>query len=293
MKTLKRQLKIAIQRISRNPYHALAAFLVMVFTFFVVGAFVLVSLGSNVLLSYFESQPAVIAFLKEDTSTDKVKGIQDSLASTGVVSKTKYVSKEEALKIYKERNKNEPLLNEFVTADILPASIEVSTYELEDMSEVAGILKEETVVDEVVFKQNIVETLSAWTQAVRNIGAGIVVFLLLTSLLTTLIVVGLNISLHRDEIGIMRLVGATSWYIRTPFIFEGIFYGGFSALVATLSLWAISTWASPALQSIFSDVPNLAISPTIFAYLLAFEVVVGVLIGIIGSLIATRKYLTV
>jgi len=293
MKTLKRQLKIAIQRISRNPYHALAAFLVMVFTFFVVGAFVLVSLGSNVLLSYFESQPAVTAFLREDTSTDKVKGIQDSLASTGVVSKTKYVSKEEALKIYKERNKNEPLLNEFVTADILPASIEVSTYELEDLSKVAGILKKETVVEEVVFKQNIIETLNAWTQAVRNIGAGVVVFLLLTSLLTTLIVVGLNISLHRDEIEIMRLVGATSWYIRTPFIFEGVFYGGFSAIVATLSLWAISTWASPALQSIFSDVPNLAISPTIFAYLLAFEVVIGVLICIIGSLIATRKYLTV
>lgn len=293
MKTLKRQLKIAIQRISRNPYHALAASLVMVFTFFVVGAFVLVSLGSNVLLSYFESQPAVTAFLKEDTSTDKVKGIQDSLASTGVVSKTKYVSKEEALKIYKERNKNEPLLNEFVTADILPASIEVSTYELEDLSKVAGILEKEAVVEEVVFKQNIIETLSAWTQAVRNIGAGIVVFLLVTSLLTTLIVVGLNISLHRDEIEIMRLVGATSWYIRTPFIFEGIFYGGFSALVATLSLWAISIWASPALQSIFSGVPNLAISPTIFAYLLAFEVVVGVFIGIIGSLIATRKYLTV
>ena len=293
MKTLKRQLKIAVQRISRNPYHALAAFLVMVFTFFVVGAFVLVSLGSNVLLSYFESQPAVTAFLREDTSTDKVKGIQDSLASTGVVSKTKYVSKEEALKIYKERNKNEPLLNEFVTADILPASIEVSTYELEDLSKVAGILKKETVVEEVVFKQNIIETLNAWTQAVRNIGAGVVVFLLLTSLLTTLIVVGLNISLHRDEIEIMRLVGATSWYIRTPFIFEGVFYGGFSAIVATLSLWAISTWASPALQSIFSDVPNLAISPTIFAYLLAFEVVIGVLICIIGSLIATRKYLTV
>jgi len=277
----------------RNPYNALAAFLVMFLTFFVAGAFVLISVGSNVLLSYFESRPAVTAFLKDDTGSEKVKEIQDSLTATGVVSKTRYVSKEEALKIYKERNKNEPLLTEFVTAEILPASIEVSTAKLEDLSKVATILKNETAVEEVVFQKNIIETLSNWTRAVRNIGGAVVVFLLATSFLTTLIVVGLNISLHKDEIEIMRLVGATAGYIRAPFIFEGVFYGAISGLAATAALWGIFTWFSPTLQRIFSGVPLLPADPAVFGYLLLVEIVAGVAIGVVGAFVATRKYLTI
>ncbi|MDP2720737.1 MAG: permease-like cell division protein FtsX [bacterium] len=293
MRNLQRLVKIAITRISRNPYHALAAFLVMFLTFFVVGAFILASIGSNTLLSYFESRPAVTAFLKDGTSIEKVKGIQDDLTTSRIVSKTRYVSKEEALKIYKERNKDEPLLTEFVTADVLPASIEVSTYKLEDLSKAASILKKDSAVEEVVFQKNIVETLTNWTRALRNIGGAVVLFLLATAFLTTLIVVGLNISLHKDEIEIMRLVGATSWYIRIPFILEGIFYGAFSALVATAFLWGIFTWISPNLQRIFSGVPILPTGQSVFLYLLLFELVAGTLIGVIGSSFATRKYLTV
>ena len=293
MRILRRLVKIAVQRITRNPYHALAAFLVMFFTFFVVGAFVLVSLGSNVLLGYFESRPAVTAFLKDGTTSEKVRGIQDTLAQTKVVSKTRYVSKEEALKIYKERNKDEPLLSEFVTADVLPASIEVSTYKIDDLSKVAGILRENPDIEEVVFQQNIIETLSNWTRTLRNIGGGIVVFLLITSLLTTLIVVGLNIALHKDEIEIMRLVGATAGYIRTPFIFEGVFYGSVSAAAATLVLWGIFTWLQPTLQGVFSGIPLFPVNPVVFGYLLLFELAAGIAIGVIGSFVATRKYLTI
>lgn len=293
MRNLPRLLKIATQRISRNPYHALAAFLVMFLTFFVSGAFVLFSLASNQLISYFESRPAVTAFLKDGTSTEKVNGIQDSLVESGVVSKTRYVSKEEALKIYKERNKNEPLLNEFVTAEILPASIEVSTHKLEDLSKVAGILTNDPNIEEVVFQKNIIETLSNWTAAIRNIGSATVVFLLATAFLTTLIVVGLNISLHKEEIEIMKLVGATSAYIRIPFIFEGVFYGVVSALVASGVLWAIFAWLSPMLHRIFTGIPFLTANPSVFLSLLGFEVVAGSLIGVVGSFVATRKYLTV
>ncbi len=293
MNNLPRLLKTALSRISRNPYHTVAAFLVMFLTFFVVGAFVLVIIGSNTLLSYFESQPQVTAFLTEGTSAQKIEEIRQSLADTKVVSKTKYISKEEALKIYKERNKNEPLLSEFVTAQILPASIEVSTYELEDLAQVAAILEKTEAVEEVVFQQSIIETLDSWTKTIRNIGIGVAAFLLVMSLLTTLIVIGLNISLHRDEIEIMRLVGATAWYIRTPFVIEGILYGGISALTAGLFLWAIYTWISPSIQNVFSDAPALISSPTTFIYLLTALVLGGMAIGIVGSVVATRKYLEV
>ena len=106
---------------------------------------------------------------------------EGTVSNMEIVSKTKYVSKEEALEIYKSRFENEPLLTEFVTADILPASIEVSTYKLADLPSVADILEKEPVVDEVVFERDIVATLQTWVSAIRNIGGGVVVFLFITS----------------------------------------------------------------------------------------------------------------
>ncbi|OGY32817.1 MAG: hypothetical protein A3A57_00035 [Candidatus Woykebacteria bacterium RIFCSPLOWO2_01_FULL_41_12] len=293
MNNLPRLLKVSFQRITRNPYNAFAAIFVMFLTFFISGLVVLVTVSSNQVLGFFESRPQVTAFLKDGTTSDKIKEIQDRLNKTEIVSKTKYISKEEALEIYKARFSSEPLLTEFVTAEILPASIEVSTYKLADLSSVAEILRSDSSVDEVIFERDIVETLQAWVKAIRNIGSAVVVFLVITSFLITLIVVGLNISLHKDEIEIMKLVGAGAWYVRTPFIFEGVFYGLFSALLASLVLLGLFLWMLPVLQSTFVDIPIFHNKVQTFGLVLAGEVLVGSVIGIVGSLVATRKYLNV
>ena len=293
MNNLPRLLKVSFQRITRNPYNAFAAIFVMFLTFFISGLVVLVTVSSNQVLGFFESRPQVTAFLKDGTTSDKIKEIQDRLNKTEIVSKTKYISKEEALEIYKARFSSEPLLTEVVTAEILPASIEVSTYKLADLSSVAEILRSDSSVDEVIFERDIVETLQAWVKAIRNIGSAVVVFLVITSFLITLIVVGLNISLHKDEIEIMKLVGAGAWYVRTPFIFEGVFYGLFSALLASLVLLGLFLWMLPVLQSTFVDIPIFHNKVQTFGLVLAGEVLVGSVIGIVGSLVATRKYLNV
>ena len=293
MNNLPRLLKVSFQRITRNPYNAFAAIFVMFLTFFISGLVVLVTVSSNQVLGFFESRPQVTAFLKDGTTSEKIKEIQDRLNKTEIVSKTTYISKEEALEIYKARFSSEPLLTEFVTAEILPASIEVSTYKLADLSSVAEILKSDSAVDEVIFERDIVETLQAWVKAIRNIGTAVVVFLVITSFLITLIVVGLNISLHKDEIEIMKLVGAGAWYVRTPFIFEGVFYGLFSALLASLVLLGLFLWMLPVLQSTFVDIPIFHNKVQTFGLVLAGEVLVGSVIGIVGSLVATRKYLNV
>ena len=292
MINLSRLLKIAKQRILRNPYNSIAAVFVLFLAFSISGAFVLVTAGSSAILHYFESRPAVTAFLKDNATSLQVKKIEQKLNDTGVVSKTRYVSKEEALRIYKERNKNEPLLTQFVTADILPASIEVSTYKLSDMTKVEELLKNESTVEEVVFEKDIVNTLTKWSNTIRFAGGGVVAFLLLTSFLITLIVIGLNISIHQDEIEIMKLVGATSGYIRTPFIFEGVFYGAFSGLLATVFLFIAFILASPTIHRTFSGITVLPPTPLTFTFLLLGELLVGAAIGAVGSLVATKKYLS-
>ncbi|MCX6726028.1 MAG: permease-like cell division protein FtsX [Candidatus Shapirobacteria bacterium] len=114
----------------RSPYQSLAAVLIMFLTFFISTVFVLTAGGFQIVLHYFETRPQVTAFLKDETTSSQIDFLQAELAQTGKVKETKYISKEEALVIYKEQNKNDPLLLEMVTASILPASIEVSTNDL-------------------------------------------------------------------------------------------------------------------------------------------------------------------
>lgn len=293
MAQIHRLTKTATKRIRRNPYNALAAILVMFLTFFVGGLFILISLASNVIIQYYETRPQVTAFLKDDTTTAQVEDIKVNVNKIPTVTNVKYISKEEALSIYKERNKNEPALLEFVTADILPSSIEVSGKDIKDFDKIANTLKQEPQVSKVVYYQDIINTLIKVTSAVRIVGIAIIAFLLLTSITVTLIVIGLNISLHREEIEIMKLVGATKFYVRTPFIIEGITYGFISAILAVFAITLSYPFISPVIEKAFSPIPLFPAGPFVFVYLLFAEMFVGFLIGSIGAWIATRRYLEV
>src|SRR3972149_2577200 len=286
MAQINRLTKTATKRIQRNPYNALAAILVMFLTFFVGAIFILVSLASNVIIHYYETRPQVTAFLKDDTSLEQIEEIKNNVSKIPSVTNTKHISKEEALEIYRERNKNEPALLEFVTADILPASVEVSGNKIGDFEKIANALKSEPQVSKVVYYQEIIDTLIKVTSTVRLGGFIFVSFLFFTSVVGTLIVVGLNISLHKEEIEIMKLVGATKAYVRTPFIIEGIAYGFISALLAMGILIILYPFISPALQKQFEPIPLLPSDPLVFLLILGAEMFLGLLIGSFGAWVA-------
>ncbi len=293
MAQIHRLTKTATKRIKRNPYNAAAAILVMFLTFFVIGVFFLVSLASNVIIHYYETRPQITAFLKDDTTTAQVEDIKSNALKTESVTQVKYISKEAALQIYKERNKDEPILSEFVTADILPASVEVSGNKIGDFGEIANNLKNEPQVSRVVYYEEIIDTLMKVTSTVRWVGIVIIGFLLLTSITVTLIVIGLNISLHREEIEIMKLVGATKTYVRTPFIIEGVSYGFISAFLAVATLGIAYPFIAPFIEKAFNPIPLFPTNPLIFLYLFLGEMSIGFLIGSVGAWIATRRYLEV
>lgn len=293
MATLKRLFKTTFHRILRSPNQAFGAIFVMFLTFFVGSVFILITYGSQVTLNYFESKPKVIAFLKDEATANQVEQLKSLLVSTGFVGNIKYISKDDALKIYQEQNKSEPLLLEFVSASILPASLEVSATDINQLNVFKDILSKEKVVEEVVYPKDVIQPLTKWTQNIRTFGGGIMLFLLLTSTIITFIVISLNISTYKDEIEIMRLVGATAWYIRIPFVMEGIFYGVTAALLATIILAPLLIYVGPNLQNFFGDIPVFPVPFSILGMLLGGEIVIGSLIGTSAALVATRKYLKV
>ncbi|MEK9178750.1 MAG: permease-like cell division protein FtsX [Patescibacteria group bacterium] len=281
----------AWKNIRRSPYQAFAAVFIMMMTFLIFSFFVFIFVGSSKIISYFESKPQVTAFFKDEAKESEINALRSSTEATGRVSEVRFVSKEEALKIYQEQNKNDPLLLELVTAEILPASLEISTHEIEDLSLVSSELSKSPIVQEVIYQRDVIATLTSWTNALRRVGIASIIVLTLVSIFIMATIIGIKISHKREDIEIMRLIGATNWYIRKPFLMEGVFYGVVGSFagwfLATLSLW----YATPFLSSFLRGIPLFPVSFVSLLVLLILEVVLAVLLGALSSYLAVLRYL--
>lgn len=283
--------KTTLKQIRRNPYQALAAVFIMMLTFMAISVFAFIVFGSTIVVNYFESKPQVTAFFKDEAKEQDILALQQSLQQTGKVSHLKFVSKQDALQIYKEQNKNDPLLLDLVTADILPASLEISTYRLEDLNALSDTLKNSPFVSEVIYQKDIIATLTKWTNAIRLIGIALIIVLSAVSIFIMMTVIGFKVSQKREEIEIMRLLSATNWYIRWPFILEGIIYG----IIGTLFGWLIAAggllYATPYLETFLKGIPLLPVSPSFLIALLTGEIVIAIILGIVASSLAVLRYL--
>lgn len=283
--------KTSWKQIRRTPYQALTAVFIMMLTFLSISVFSFIVFGSSVVIDYFESKPQVTAFFKDEATPSDIAQLEESLRQTGKVSTMRFVSKKEALQIYKEQNKDDPLLLDLVTEDILPASLEISTERIEDLGPVSESLKGSPIVSEVIYQKDIVSTLSKWTNAVRIIGTSVIVVLAFVSIFIMMMVIGFKVSQKRDEIEIMRLLSASNWYIRWPFMLEGIFYGAIGTLFGWLIASAGLIYATPYLQSFLKGIPLLPASPTFLIGLLIAELLIAIGLGVIASFFAVLRYL--
>lgn len=291
--------------IRRSPYQTLLGISITSLTFFVVGLVIYTAVISSSLLSYFEQKPQITAFFKDNKDETAIGTLKEKLSTTGKVAKTRFISKEEALKIYQEQNKSDPLLLEMVTAEILPSSLEVSATDPRYLPDLARILKDEPGVDEIIYQKDIIDTLLTWTATIRLVGIALIVFFSLLSILVTLTITGMKIVLRKEEIEILKLVGATRSYISSPFITEGLVYGVTGALVGWIFDYAILLYATPFISSLLSGIPSLSLTlafssialtvwPVTWQFmlvLLAILSTVGAVLGALGSHLALWRYM--
>lgn len=284
-------LRTAYQHLRRSPYLTLAAVVIMALTFLSTGVFILVALGSHVILRYFESQPRVIAFFDEELPPERVREIRIKLEETGSLAFFDYVTKEGAFERYKGFVKDEPELQEFVTPEILVSSIEISARQAESLPRLAEILKAEEGVTDFAFQEELIESLVYRLRFIRVIGAVLVGLLIADLVLITLMFIGLRIRMKREEISTMRLLGAMNGYIRAPFILEGIFYGLAGAVVAWGVIYLILWIAKPYLSVFLTDIQFFPLSTSFMLFFLGGMTFSGVIIGVLGSSLAALRYL--
>lgn len=284
--------KTSFKQIRRTPYQAVLAVLILTFTFFAVAFFGLISAGSQLVLKYAESTPPVIAFFEKgkDLTQEDIQAIRNKLEATGKLDKFEYISTKQAEQIYKEKNKDDPLLNELVDYKILPPSIEISAKEITALPELKDILAAEPLVQDVAFFEEIVSDLGKWVVNIRYLGIGIITFLIILSLMILMIIIGLKIKNKGREIEIMRLLGASKWYINGPFLVEGMFYGATGAFFGWLASFTALQYATPFLLTWLEGIITLPVDFNLLLIMLGIMVMGGMIVGAFGSLLAVRRF---
>jgi len=284
------KLKTALKHIRRSPYQSIAAVFMTTVTFLIISIFTLAILGTHTLLTYFESRPQVTAFFQDSATSEQVDSLRTQIKDAISTESITYIGKEEALAIYQDQNKDNPLLLEMVTADILPASLEVSARSVDDLESIAVIMQDKEYIEEVIYQKDIIDTIKTWVNGVRISGITLSALLLFASLTTIVIILGLKFTARRLEINTLSLLGATPWYIRSPFVIEGVIYSVMGAFLGWGIAYLALLYLTPNLVEFLQGITIFPIPYWIMLTILGGEFLLGLVLGSLASLIATRRY---
>ena len=237
----------------------------------------------------------IVVVLADDLNPEAQTNLNDDLQALPGVSKIHPVTPEEALTRFKARGPEAAELVEGVSPDILPNTIEITLdtgfAKLEAIEALAAQIQTMANIAEVDYGQDEFQELENLVAGLRYGGVGIGILIFLATSLIVANTIRLNVYAHRDEISILRLVGATNWFIRLPFVLEGAFWGITGGLLASALLWATQQLVAPQISELFADTlsgMDIVMYSTSTALTL---ILTGLILGTFGSAMAVRRFL--
>jgi len=298
--TFGRILKSGWNNFLRNRWLALATISVMVLAIFFMTGLIFVNLIGKTLLVNLQNKVDISVYLKQDVSEQDVSIIRSDLTFLNEVKDVNYISADEALASFKAKHQDNAVLMESLQElgnPLLPV-LNVEAQEASQYEAIVNFLgqdKYQKIVDKINYQQTkpLIDRLSSFTNKVSRGGLIISIILALVAGLVTFNTIRLAMYNFRHEVSVMRLVGASNWYIRGPFLVEGIIYGVIAAVSTTTLLFISLYFLSPKINSLVPGSDLLGWFKVNFFSLLFFQAGAGILLGGVGSLVAIRKYLKV
>lgn len=259
----------------------------------ILGVAILVSAHVEGLIQQVGQDVAVTAYFPDDASQGKIDEVQRSVEGYPEVKEVAYVSKEEALARFKEMMADQPDIINSISSDDLPASLEVQLNDSRDSSAVADKLKSEGFLErDIRYPQQTIDRLNQVTGYIAWALRGATAIFLVASVLLIFNTIRLSIFARRQEIEVMKLVGASDSFVRTPFLLEGLVQGLVGAALAALLVAWLNTlfinWAHETLP--FIPVSSQAVSTLLVLLVL---IALGASIGILGSFLSVRRFLKI
>ena len=284
----------ALKSIKRNLTVSFAAILTVLITFFIFGTFTLLALNFNKSIEDIASQVEIRVYLTDDIKMVDQREIEVKLNEQTGVKAVTYESKDEAfLNLQHSLAENKGILEGYdLTNNPLPSSFIVTLEDPSYADSISKSVEKMSGVESIRNQKEQIEKISSFIKVVQIVGVGLFIVFIGVSVFLIMNTIKLTVYSRRREVGIMKFVGATDWFIRWPFVIEGIIIGTIGALVASLALFlaysGIFKWI---VSSMF--IVNLVQPQFVLTTLLACFVGGGIAVGAVGSIFALRKFLVV
>lgn len=296
---LQRIIKTALNSLWRNSWLSVASTLIMIITLIVISVFVSLTIITNKVTVTLKDRIDMAAYIDEKVTQDQLYALQKVISARTDVESVIYISKEEALKRWQDRNSDNQKIRDVITADSnpLPRSLEIKTKIPEDLDNIAKMLESQEyapLIKELSYKKNkdMIDRLIKITDFIKTMGWSMSVIFILISILVIYNTIRLTIFARSEEIEIMKLVGATDWYIRGPFIVEGVAYGILATFIASIILFIsfklLMPWAQQYLGGFDLGSGYLGVS---FAMVVLLQLGVSILLGVGCSVFAVKRHL--
>jgi cell division transport system permease protein len=283
----------------RNFLMGFTAITTVAITLFIVGFFAVLVFDIQGIINSIKGQVELAVYLQDNISGQLREYLEDEISSWEETSSIRYVSKEQALERFKEQNEGSDILKE-IQGNPLPASFEITMNDPEKVGLVAlRFMNKEggyiEGVDDVVYGQTYVNKLFSITAIIGTVAFLIIIVLLLATVVLIFNTIRLSIYARRKEIEVMKLVGATNWFVRMPFLFEGFFEGFLGSIIAVALLYLLGNFLLIRGEMVIVEtmrIKELAIlgSGHIIIYIYIGIIILGGLLGIISSAIALRRF---
>lgn len=289
-----------IKNIKRNKLFSLASVGTIAACIFLVGLFYIIIANFQYMVKEAENSVGITVFFNDDTTDERIREIGELIKKRVEVSDIKYTSGEEAWEEYRERYfAEEPELAEGFKDDnplAKSSNYEIYLNDLNMQQTLVSYLKSLDGVKKVNYSEATASTLTDFAKMVGYVSVTIIIILLAVGIFLISNTVMIGITVRREEIRIMKLIGATDIFVRLPFIIEGIVIGLMGAVVPVLALMLIYqkviVYLMSQFQSFTSKVTFIS-SPDIFTVVVPMALIIGAGIGFVGSMITIRKHLKV
>jgi cell division transport system permease protein len=307
---LKRVIKAGFVDFWRNGVVSLASVLVLVVTLFVIGSILFSEALLTSALDQIKDKVDINVYFKTNAEEPDIAAIMKFLQTLPEVKSVTYTSRETALEDFKTRHADNSLIVsslQEIGDNPLGASLNIKAKDPSQYASIAKILEgdtalsaggssiDTTIIDKVNYNQNklVIDRLTGIITATQKLGWAFAVILSVIAILVTFNTIRLAIYTSREEIAIMKLVGASNNYVSGPFMFEGVMYGAAATVIAMFLLYGTSVWLGPTTAGFFGGLNLYLYFVRNFFQIFGILLISGILLGMLSSWLAVRRYLRV
>ncbi|MDP3741601.1 MAG: permease-like cell division protein FtsX [bacterium] len=300
--TFGRIIKNGLTNYWRNFWLSAAATAIMVITLFILGSLLILSNLASISSDTLREKVDISVYFRSSVNEQTILQIQRQIELLPEVKSISYIPPVQAREKFIQLHQNEPLLIESVEQFSLednpfPASVAIRVHDLRDYPKIIKIFSEDKFtpfVKKITDKRDVVRRLDQITTVIKNLGLGLAIFFGVVTLIVMFNTIRLTIYSRREEIEIMRLVGASNAYIRGPFIIEGLAYGLAGTILTVAILFPLLYFATPKISG-FLELPGFYFGfiGEKFGVLAGLLCAYGVFLGMISAVAVVRKYLKV